>query len=114
VAQTRYEDLYAGTCSETAESQLKGRLDPNVTGVTSTDKEKAKVTGILGRTSNAGYLVARLAGQTIATMDLGVLNDLVEFARLDVDVPVGQTFGLWAASSSGTAACAVTIRYEVS
>jgi len=108
----RYEDLYDGAASETAEVALKGRLDSAVAGVTCPKGEKRRVTGLMGRTANLGYLVARLAGQTILTFGLEVLNVGLDFAPLDVDVPEGQTLAFYEKSTSGTGVCELTVRYE--
>lgn len=113
MADVRYEDLYDAAAVVGTEQALVGRLDSSVLGVASTPDEVKKVTGIMGRCGNTGYLVGRLAGKTIVTMDLAVLNALTEFAPLEIAVPPGQTFALGEMSSSGTAACSATVRYEV-
>jgi len=109
----RYEDLYDAAAVADAEQHLKGRLDTAVDGITSSAAEPKKVTGFMGRCANTGYLIFRLAGKTIATIDLAVMNALTEFAPLDIDVPPGQTLGVFELSTSGTALCSVTMRYEV-
>jgi len=111
--QTRYEDLYDAVAVVGTEQPLVGRLDSAVAGVGSTESTHKKVTGFMGRCANTGYLVFRLAGVTIATIDLAVMNALTGFSPLDIDVPVGQTFSIGEMSSSGTALCSCTVRYEV-
>ncbi len=113
MADIRYEDLYDAAAATNVEQHLKGRLDTAVDGVTSTGAEHKRVTGFMGRCANTGYLIVRLAGKTLATIDLAVMNALTEFSPLDVDVPDGQTLGLFELSTTGTALCSVTLRYEV-
>ena len=113
MADIRYEDLYDAAAVENAEQHLKGRLDTAVDGVSSTAGEKKRVTGFMGRCANTGYLILRLAGKTLSTIDLAVMNALTEFSPLDVEVPEGQTLAVYELSTSGTAACSVTLRYEV-
>lgn len=109
----RYEDLYDSAASESVEVQLKGRLDSAVQGITCPGGEKRKVTGIMGRTANLGYLVARLAGKTVLTFALEILNVGVDFVSLDIDVPAGVTLAFYEKSTSGTGVCEVTVRYEL-
>jgi len=113
MAQVRYEDLYASSMVVGTEKALAGRLDTAVAGVTSTEAEHKRVTGFLGRCANTGYAVLRLAGRTIATLDLAVMHVLTDFAALDIVVPVGQTLAVGMMSSTGTAAGSCTLRYEV-
>ena len=113
MSDVRYEDLYDAAAVVNTEQHLLGRLDSAVAGVTSTASEHKKVTGFMGRCANTGYLIMRLAGKTISVLDLAVVNALTEFAALDVDVPDGQTLGVFEMSTSGTALCSVTLRYEV-
>lgn len=108
----RYEDLYDGAASESAEVQLKGRLDSAVDGITCPGGEKRRVTGIMGITANLGYLVARLAGKTVLTFALEVLAVLTDFAPLDIIVPEGQTLAFYVKSTSGTGVSELTVRYE--
>jgi hypothetical protein len=108
----RYEDLYAGEASESEEVQLKGRLDSALDGITCPGGEKRRVTGIMGRTANLGYLVARLAGKTLLTFALEVLNVAVDFAPLDIFVPEGQTLAFYEKSTSGAGVTELTVRYE--
>jgi hypothetical protein len=109
----RYEDLYDGVAVVGTEQQLLGRLDSAVNGITCPGGEKRKVTGILGTTTNSGYLVARLAGRTILTFSLETMSLMIDFAPLDIDVPAGQTLAFYEMSTSGTDSCVLTVRYEV-
>ena len=109
----RYEDLHDAAAAVDSEQQLKGRLDSAVDGITSTDTEHKRVTGIMGKCANSGYLILRLAGLIKSTFDLTVLNALSGFAALDIEVPVGQTLAVYELSTTGTAICTVTLRYEV-
>jgi len=113
MAEVRYEDLYDAAAVAGTEQHLKGRLDSAVEGVTSTEDEHKRVTGFMGRCANTGYLIFRLAGRTVGTVDLAVMNALTEFAPLDIDVPVGQTLAVYEMSTSGTGSCSCTLRYEV-
>ena len=110
----RYEDLYDAAAVVGTEQPLLGRLDPAVNGITCPDGEKRKVTGLMGQSSNAGYLVGRLAGRTMLIFSLEVMSALTDFAPLDIDIPEGQTLAFYEMSTSGTAACVLTVRYEVS
>jgi hypothetical protein len=109
----RYEDLYDAAAVVGTEQHLVGRLDPAVIGITCPGGEKRKVTGLMGQSNNAGYLVGRLAGRTMLTFSLEVLLSLREFAPLDIDVPAGQTLAFYEMSTSGTDSCVLTVRYEV-
>jgi hypothetical protein len=107
----RYEDLYDAAAVVGTEQALVGRLDSAVRGITCPSGEKRRVSGIIGRCSNTGYLVGRLAGNTLVTMDLAVLNGLVQCAPLDIEVPEGLTFSVGEMSTSGTGACSATLQY---
>jgi hypothetical protein len=113
MAETRYEDLYDAAAVVGTEQSLVGRLDAAVLGITSRPDEVKRVTGLAGRCSNTGYLIARLAGKTVLTMGLATLNALTSFAALDIPVPVGQTLAFYEQSSSGTGACEVIIQYTI-
>lgn len=109
----RYEDLFDAAAVVGTEQALLGRLDPAVAGVTCRRGEKVRVTGLLGRCANVGYLVLRLAGKTLAILDLAIVNVLTDFAAMDIDVPEGQTLSVGEMSTSGTGACSCTLRFEV-
>jgi len=109
----RYEDLYDAAAVVGTEQQLVGRLDSAVIGITCPGGEKRKVTGLMGQCGNSGYLVARLAGRTMLTFSLEVMTALTDFVPLDIDVPAGQTLAFYEMSTSGTASCVLTVRYEV-
>jgi hypothetical protein len=113
MAKVIYQDLYDAAAVANVEQQLLGRLDPGVQGITSTESEKKRVTGLIGRCANTGYLIGRVGGQTLFTIDLAILNVLVWLLPLNIEVPVGQTLGLFEMSTSGTAACSVTAQYEL-
>jgi hypothetical protein len=109
----RYEDLYRSSSTVGTEGALAGRLDPAVLGVTSVEGQVKKVTGIMAKCANTGYVVGRLAGTTVFTFDMACLHARQEFAPLDIPVPVGQTLALGHMSSSGTAAITATLQYEL-
>lgn len=113
MAEIRYEDLYDAAAVVNTEQLLKGRLDSSVDGIMSTESEKKKITGFMGRCSNTGYLIVRLAGKTVSVIDLAVMNALTEFAPLEIDIPVGQKVSFHELSTSGTGSCSVTVQYEV-
>lgn len=108
----KYEDLYDAAAVVGTEQPLIGRLDSAVTGVTSTADDPRRATGLMGRCANTGYLIGRLAGKTVFTMDLAIMNALTDFAALDLEIPPGQTLSLYEQSSAGVALCSVTVRHE--
>jgi len=111
--ETRYEDLNQDTVTTTAEAALVGRLNAAVLGVTSTTKEKKKVTGVMAKCANLGYLIGRLGGKTVFTFDMACLNAMLTFADLQIDVAVGETLALSHKSTSGGAPVSATLRYEL-
>lgn len=113
MAEKRYEDLYASVCVVETEKPLVGRLDSAVAGVTSTADEHKRATGINGICANTGYLVGRLGSVTKFVIGIATLNGLAQFAPLDIEVPIGQTLSVHEMTSVGTAACEVTLQYEL-
>lgn len=111
--EVRYEDLYDAAAVVNTEQKLAGRLDSAVDSILSTADERKRITGFMGRCANTGYVIIRRKGTTISTLDLAVINALTEFAPLDIPIDVGEEVTFHELSTSGTAACSLTVRYEV-
>ncbi len=106
------EDLYLATSVVGTLTKLAGRLNTGLTGVTSAEGEKKRLTGFLAKTANTGFFVVSVGNRVVLTID-GLIAAAQEGPiPLDVDVEPGETATVAYQSSSGTAYAAACLLYE--
>jgi hypothetical protein len=93
----------------TAESALANRLDTSIVSVTPPKGATWRIKGIVARSANVGYMVCRVAGKTVVTLDMASLHAMTEPLPLDIQVNGGEAFTMGHKSSSGTAAVAASV-----
>lgn len=109
----RYMDFFDAAAVADETQILANRLDAAAVSIVGSEAEPKRVTGFMGRCANSGYLVFLRNGQVISTIDLAVMNALTEFSPLECDLGAGDRLAVHEMSTTGTALCSCTMRYEV-
>ena len=110
----RILDLYTSTVTTGTEKALTNRLDVSVDSLKSTDEIRRTLRGIMGATSNTGFVVMRLDQLPVITIDMATLNAAAQPIEVEIEVPPGRELTVGALSTNGTGAVAVTLLYEES
>jgi len=105
-------DLYTSVMVVGTEKPLLNRLDTSIDGIKSNAETQRKIVGLMGRCANTGYIVGRVDGKPVATIDMATLNAMTSILPLEIDVPQGQSCTWMCQSSSGTAAAQLTVFIE--
>ena len=107
-----FQELAAAACVANSDVALVGRLNTALLGVVAAGGAAAKITGIMLRCGEAGYLVGRVGSLTVFTVDMTIANAMLDFLDVDIDLKPGETFSLAAHSTASTGAAAATVRYQ--
>jgi len=105
-------DLYTAACVANADVAMANRRDTAIDAVDCTDGKARRVMGIIGRTSEVGYVVLLLDGRLKATLDFDILNDALAPIPLSIPVPAGSQLTVKAHSTASTGAVTVGLAYE--
>lgn len=107
------EDVCTAAGIANSDVAMVGRLNSALAGVVADQGKGAKITGLIAKSANLGYIVGRIGTETVFVADLVGLNANVGgIIPLDIDVPQGATFSLAHHSTSGTAVATASIFYE--
>lgn len=98
-------DLHVAACVADSDVKLANRLDSALDSVKSDAVHTRRLVGLQVACANTGYVVGRLAGAPVVTIDMALANGLDQVIPLDIPIPVGQELVFHAHSTTGTAAC---------
>ena len=105
-------DLSVSATVQNTETALVNRRDAGILGVSAEDGKPKRVKGIIARESDAGYILGRIAGNMVFSMDLAALNAALAPAPLDIPVPAGEILKVYVVNTAGTTAATATVWYE--
>lgn len=105
-------DLSVSATVQDTETKLVNRRDSGIVGVSAEDGKAKTVKALLVREADAGYVLGRIAGEMVFSMDLAGATAALAPLPLDVPVPVGEVLSVYIVNTAGATAATATVWYE--